>query len=72
MVVYLVYAMKNVRDGGMEVDHWCETIDIFKNKSDAEKLKELLKGKIDGEIYIEEFTVEESLNLNNYHWIGGI
>lgn len=72
MAVYLVYVMRNVRDGGMEVDHWCEPIDIFKNKSDAEKLKELLKGKIDGGIYIEEFTVEESLNLNNYHWIGGI
>ena len=66
MKVYAVVTTKYFREAGMITDQYTEITDIFENESDANILKEYIESKIDGEVYVDEFTVEKSVNIDNY------
>ena len=66
MKVYAVVTTKYFREAGMITDLYTEVTDIFENESDANKLKEYIESKIDGEVYVDEFTVEKSVNVDDY------
>jgi hypothetical protein len=66
MKVYAVVTTKYFREAGTITDQYTEITDIFENESDANKLKEYIESKIDGEVYVDEFTVEKSVNIDDY------
>ena len=66
MKVYAVVTTKYFREAGMITDQYTEITDIFENESDANKLKEYIESKIDGEVYVDEFTVEKAVNVDDY------
>jgi hypothetical protein len=66
MKVYAVVTTKYFREAGIITDQYTEVTDIFENESDANKLKEYIESKIDGEVYVDEFTVEKSVNVDDY------
>ena len=66
MKVYAVVTTKYFREAGMITDQYTEVTDIFENESDANKLKEYIESKIDGEVYVDEFTVEKAVNVDDY------
>jgi hypothetical protein len=66
MKVYAIVTTKYFREAGMITDQYTEITDIFENESDANKLKEYIESKIDGEVYVDEFTIKESVNIDDY------
>ena len=68
MKVYVVYGVLEERDTGMIVDHYPHLYDVFSNEEEAYKMVKWLETKgIYGYFEMEEFTVEDKFNPDNYN-----